>query len=233
MTRRQAHSPAKRAEALRIAGEQGAAEASRITGIPAATIRAWMSRSRQLEGPGDSPTERRSPEALRQVAERLRRTAERARARAHRELSEGKASAARDAMVAAGVAIDKARAFDEAADLAAEGIAKLSQGQAKVIAGLIERVMVDLGVSWRTGSAIARLVAFHARVAQEGESHSAPADLLAAARAELRAVFEPDSRPPAGELEEGTSQIEAHRREQPALPECTKGDGADRMAGPV
>lgn len=113
------YTPRERDDALALTGEHGAAEASRMTLIPAATLRSWTARATHRASavapgvaenaptgatPGATYAQRRA-ELPARLAEALGDAVDRARD----ALRAGRARDARDFAVTAGILIDKLR----------------------------------------------------------------------------------------------------------------------------
>lgn len=119
----------RRAEALAIGEQHGAAEASRRTGIPQATIRSWKHRAEQPASPEVDDVDR-----LERLAQEARRTAEHALAKANEAIAAGRGTDARDLMVAHGIAVEKHGLLARQAQAAREHEARITEQQGEIIA---------------------------------------------------------------------------------------------------
>ena len=98
--------PARKAAALRVAAEHGAAEAERQTGVRASTIRAWRSR----EGAVDRTPSGDDQELRRVTAQTARETALKAVRRMEAVIQSAKSP--QSLAIAAGILVDKAAMLD-------------------------------------------------------------------------------------------------------------------------
>lgn len=140
-----ARSSQDRDAALRLAEEQGVAEASRRTGIPAGTIYAWRSRA-GLAGPpsGVDPASwaaRKEAGALETYA-----AAQEALARVRELLKAGDERKAKDAAISLGILLDKSGLLESSAAVANERNIRLSEGVAQLLAEVIRALLQALKV---------------------------------------------------------------------------------------
>jgi hypothetical protein len=142
MSKPVATDPQRRAEALRIAAKHGAAEASRRTGVPAATIRSWKSRDAQLAfKPPEGVDE---VEWLRRAAVKTRDAVEAAIERLAEILPT--ARNARDVAIAAGVSIDKLEQLSRIVREVEDRQVRLSQTEGELVAAVIGQLLEAFGV---------------------------------------------------------------------------------------
>ena len=139
--------PEMRAEALRLAGEHGAAQASRLTGIPAATIRSWRQRAGQSGPPAGV-----DPAAWRERKETAARgawdAAEAALAKVHELLNAGKTADAQRAALTMAITLDKSLLLEAAAQSTSVEDAKDAQRYAREITQIMETFVSCLGLPW-------------------------------------------------------------------------------------
>jgi transposase-like protein len=139
--------PALKADALKLAAEHGAAEASRRTGIPAATIRSWRHRDGSAGPPaGADPAD--WAERKQAGAEDAWAGAQEALARSRELIESGDARQAQSANVVYGVLVDKAEVLERAAEAARERQVRLAGAQAELIARVIRTYLESIGLSF-------------------------------------------------------------------------------------
>lgn len=137
--------PQRKAEALQLAAEYGAAEASRRTGIPSGTIRAWRTRAGQSEPPvGDRGEDWRA--GRERTAHGAAQVAREAIEQARRDIRDGKPLRAQQSMTAAGIAVDKLTIIENQLAAYEERQMRLVDGQAQVVAALFPIALAAAGV---------------------------------------------------------------------------------------
>ena len=187
--KRNASDPAVKTEALQLAEQVGAAEASRRTGVPASTIRMWRTRAKTSGTASDiRPTA--VPVGERPIdpgrgARGTWRVAERATRAALEAIDRGDPLAAQRLMVTAGIAADKTGQLEEAAGRAEERQIRLSHAQAETIAAVLLLALDGLGLP--AGEATKRFIGSLLRQAVSAEGLVAHPALAEPARAELLA----------------------------------------------
>jgi hypothetical protein len=179
---------ARKSEALRIAAADGAAAASRATGVGASTIRSWMTRERAKAASAASeslPVEQLAGggalDSMRRARDSHRRVEAQAVAATERALRGKDESAARNAATASGIASDKALALDRAI-LAAEAeeetqATRLGREALELQAAVLRAVFVALDVPPPV-----ELLTLLAQRAGLGEPLQLPEDVVARAR---------------------------------------------------
>ena len=183
--------PELRARALEIAEDHGAAEASRQTGVPPGTIRAWRSRAGTVDPPpGADPMDWAAKR--RQGAQTAWEGAQAALAKVQTLLKQGKPGPAQQAAVTAGILLDKSAALVIGAEQAEERQVSLAEAEGKLLADVLEQTFTDLGIPQTR--AVRKLVAGHLRNA-EGELAAIPADQIEQARREIREAIAPQPEP--------------------------------------
>jgi hypothetical protein len=212
--------PQRRAEALQIAAEHGAAEASRRTGVPAGTIRSWRARSGEAGPPAGTDPETWTERKAR-GAERSWEVAERATRKALQCLNDGDTLGAQRAMVTAGIAADKTGTLEEAAAHMHEREVRITHAQASHVLELLQRVFGDLGLASvaTPGAPVAKLVAHYLRQGDVGKIEGSPS-IAEMARDAVRRVFEPEIRRAivAEQAAERLRAVEAYEPPPLALP---------------
>ena len=187
--KRVATDPATRARALQIAAERGAAQASRETGVPAGTIRAWRARS---EDPAQRSAQdsRAQGDRQKQGADRMWKVAEASTRKALEAIERGDTLAAQRLMVTAGISADKTGQLEEASARTAERQVRLAGNQGQLMA-LIDRMFFEaVGIPW--SMPVRRLLASLYRQAEEIDRDGAVAvspDLAEAAAQDVREHF--------------------------------------------
>ncbi|HWG85514.1 MAG TPA: hypothetical protein VNT60_08555, partial [Deinococcales bacterium] len=204
--RRAATDPATRARALQVAEEHGAAEASRQTGVPAGTIRAWRSRSGEAGPPSGVDVERWQT-AKEAGAREAWSTAQAALSKVTALLDAGKTLDAQRAALTAAILIDKSGGLERAAAEAQARDVRLSELQAERIASAILGTLEDLGIP--AGAPVRRVLRARLDGTPDGEAAER-------ARRDVRDHFE-------GPLREELARVEVppeepERREPLALP---------------
>jgi hypothetical protein len=189
----------RRVEALAIAEQHGAAEASRRTGIPQATIRSWKHRAEAAASPEVDDVDR-----LERLAQEARRTAERALAKANEAIAAGRGTDARNLMVAHGIAVEKSGLLAQQAQAAREHQVRISEQQGKMIAALIRAFMESCGLPVGTPGvgAVIRALLEHCRDGEPSPLSPAEAE---AARSEIREQIGSELQVHAAQLEEATA----------------------------
>lgn len=207
---RDRHDDATKAEALQLAEEHSAAEASRRTGVPAATIRAWRhreGRSRPPAGvdPVDWAAQRRAG-ALEAWS-----AAQDALARCRDLIEDGDPRKAQAASVVFGVLVDKSAVLQTAAAQAEERQAKIAQDEAQLLVGVVEATWRELGVP--LGAAGRKVLGHYVKQASGGTivEGTAP-DARAAARELREAVLSEAGGEVLGRLSDDEVRVEAERR---------------------
>ena len=137
--------PQRKAEALQLAAEHGPAEASRRTGVPAGTIRAWRTRAGQSEPPvGDRGEDWRV--GRERTAHGAAQVAREAIEQARRDIRDGKPLRAQQSMTAAGIAVDKLTIIENQLAAYEERQTRLSQGQAEVVVEVLRLGLQAAGI---------------------------------------------------------------------------------------
>lgn len=246
MTRRSAerYSDVERTEALTIADEHGAAEASRQTGIAAGTIRRW-----RHEAGRSGPPSNVDPETWAQrksaAAEETWDAARAALARVHELLGgDGPRSEreAKDAALTLAILLDKSAALEQSSAWLHERRAKFAADQLDALAAALGGVLDDLRLP-RTPEVMA-VIAHHLRPLEDPDAPtgSAPdAERAAEAlRAAVRAELPPEPRSersespmlalPAGHIESVSGEV-VDDSPEPSTPSAD--DAWNRSAGPA
>lgn len=208
--KQRAWTDAERERALQLASEVGAAEASRRTGVPAGTLRAWRSRSGEAGPPGGVDPEDWA-ERKRQGADDWWQTATDAVRKVRELVRSGDERRAKDLALTAAIAVEKAGMLETAAAQADERQAALTERQAETAVAALTAALADLGIPFRPGSPVAKVLALHLH-SHDGESLS-KAD-VEAARRDVRRALDLDRRetPPA----DPTPQLGAGEPPKPA-----------------
>jgi DNA-binding transcriptional MerR regulator len=174
----------RKAVALKLAAEHGSAEASRRTGVSAATIRYWRHKAAKAARPRDADAD--SIARLERLLAEQRAAAEESLAKAREAVAAGRGTEARNLMICHGIAVQ--RGADLAADLrsAREHEIQVADEQAKLMVAVLERVFRDLGLerAYGPGSPARKVLAHHLRARAEPDG---PAPDAAEARAAVRA----------------------------------------------
>jgi hypothetical protein len=252
---RTATDPATRARALQLAAEVGAAQASRETGVPASTIRAWRARDadqRAVNTTATVPvTAVTSPD---DQLERVKRIADKAAMAAESAIDQlqetiGSARSPQSLAIATGVLLDKAAQLQDGIRAIEEQQIRITEEQGHLIAELqrllFEAIDVPYGLERGRGRHVRVLLADMLRQATTSGDRlvfvSQP-DLAEAARDEVRDVFAKRLRP--GIEREIRQQLEAERAAAApvatssvmplGLPERSSAplDGSEEMVGP-
>jgi transposase-like protein len=216
MTRRSAerYSDDERTEALALADEHGAAEASRQTGIAAGTIRRWRHEAGR-SGPPSNVDPETWAKRKSAAADETWEAARAALARVHELLGEGSPRSereAKDAALTLAILLDKSAALEQASAWLHERMAKLGEAQVEALAAALGGVLDDLRLP-RTPEVMA-VIAHHLRPLEDPDAPrgSAPdahlaADALRAAVREELLPDEPRSDPPMLALPAGRGEI--------------------------
>jgi hypothetical protein len=171
-----------KAEALRLAGEHGAAEAAKLTGVPAATIRCWRHRSGAV-GPPKSMDPQAWAERKRAGAEEAWAAAQEALAQVRSLLVAGKTADAQRAALTMAILTDKSGVLEEAARREEERLVRIAEEQAQLLVAVIRVYFQAVGLT--LGPAARQTLAHLLRQAMDGAPLSPPAE-AAEARAEIR-----------------------------------------------
>ena len=176
-------SPTVRAEALHLAAEHGAAEASRRTGIPAATIRSWRRRVGESGPPaGVDPV---AWADLKETAARdIWEAAQLALSSVRELLEEGKTSDAQRAALALAILIDKSAMLEAAAIAATNRRVRLAQDSAQHIVEVLSVFLAALGLPF--SEPVRKTLAGLLRQAAAGARLAADESRAAEAHAEIR-----------------------------------------------
>lgn len=177
MPQRAATDPATKARALQRAAEVGAAQASRETGVPAATIRAWKSRAADTR-PATTTTAASSPaiDGLDEFETRLLEPAKRAVEAGVQRLEEliPTAKGVQSIAISSGILIDKIRQLDQTIAEARERETRIAERDAALIVQSIEHYFEVLGLPFAAGSAARRTWGTLMRQVGNGEVWSVP-----------------------------------------------------------
>lgn len=226
----------QRDEALQLAEQHGAAEASRRTGIAAGTIRAWQTRQRQQTGtPADAKAAPTEVERLERELQDARASAEQM-LRASREAEKAhQAVNARSYMVSYGVALDKATLIEQRLNTARGIQAQITQAQAATIGALVDQVLTSLDVDSPAAREVVR--GLLGQASKGADAMVADAALAEQARAAIRDRLAGVLREQlAGELEGDRKPSRREQRQLPAPaaphPDGRGADAPDAMAGP-
>ena len=171
MMRRQASNPRKLA-ALQLSHQVGAAEASRRLGIPASTIRMWKSREAkavtraEVSTPGEAIGDERRV-SVEQTADSAAKVARDGLASARRELRAGHPLGAQQAMVSAGIALDKLAILEQRIEQAQERQVRLTGDRSALLVAVFERYHAAIGLPF--GESARRLLGKLLRSAEAGE----------------------------------------------------------------
>jgi hypothetical protein len=230
--------PERKAEALALAAEHGAAEAARRTGVSDGTIRTWMHREKHppkpprrtghLEKPPAKPSlpePSTRAEKLWREADEHRERAREAESKADGMLRSGKASEARNASVLSGQRSERARDLEAAAREHEDHESSLSEAQGKATLELIEAVLSDLALAVPRELLRARL---------ESWPNPPDAGLIAAAQAEARRALAAEVRAEiTSELREQISEeLQSEPESDPVEPEPEPPEGPDLEGHP-
>ena len=197
--------PAAKAQALQLAAEHGAAEASRRTGIPAGTIRAWRTRAGQTEPPvGDRGEDWRA--GRERTAHGAAQVAREAIEQARRDIRDGKPLRAQQSMTAAGIAVDKLTIIENQLAAYEERQMRLAEGQAQVVVEVFALALEAAGVP---AGPFRPVLGELLRRAGRGEPLLVSPAVSEPARAAIRDYFERAVR----------REIEEERKALPAAPE--------------
>jgi hypothetical protein len=145
--RQPATDAATRATALRLAEEHGAAEASRRTGVPAGTIRAWRHRSGEA-GPPAGVDPQSWAERKAQGAEDAWQAAQAALRKVHELLAAGKTGDAQRAALTMAITLDKSAMLEAAAQAAQEGQVRLAEADAQRIYAVLKSYFDATGLTF-------------------------------------------------------------------------------------
>jgi hypothetical protein len=214
--------PATKAQALRIAAEHGAAEASRQTGVQASTIRAWKSR----ENVAVPPSEINDIERLRRTADQARRVADAAIKRIGETLPNSRNP--RDLSISVGVLLDKAQQLSENLQALEDRDIRISQQQTEVLVVVVEMFFESVGLPLgepTLRAAPRALLAALLRQAGEGAAMSPPGVETEAARTWVRERVAEDLRP--------TLRAEIERELHDQEPDSELADVSDRPRVPL
>jgi hypothetical protein len=176
--------PQRRAEALRIAAEEGAAAAARQTGVPAATIRSWRRRDGQAGPPAGV-----DPAAWAELKETAARdtweAAQSALTKVNELLAAGKTADAQKAALTMAIALDKSLLLEAAAAAATERRARITQEAADAMVQVMQTFFGAVGLPWQIGGPLAKLLAELMRQTQGGGPLKPSTATVEAARAEI------------------------------------------------
>jgi hypothetical protein len=198
-----------KAEALSLADEVGSAEASRRTGVPAATIRSWRHRGGEAGPPkGADPVDWATRK--RAGAEGAWAAAQEALAQVRSLLAEGRTADAQRAALTMAILTDKSGVLEEAARRDEERQARLTAAQGALLVEVIRMYLETVGLT--LGPAARQTLAHLLRQAKDGAPLSPPAE-AAEARAEItrQVVSQLDVGPPL--LPPGTGRAAAFGRQ--------------------
>lgn len=177
----------ERAEALRLAAEHGAAEASRRCGVPAATIRSWRQRAGE-SGPPAGVDRAEWGEMKEAAARGTWEAAQDALAKVRELLADGKTSEAKNAALTMAIALDKSLVLEAAAVAASQREVTLTAAQARQIVAVLTAFLRAVGVV--AGPAVRALLAELLRQAGQGDEFRVGETESFAARAEIRAAID-------------------------------------------
>jgi hypothetical protein len=216
--------PVLKREALQLAEEHGPTEASRRTGVKAATIRAWRARAAKAARPRRAPSSSRPAsgaarrgegeppatraEALWADADGAREGSRQAEERGDRMLARGRAAEARNAAVVATQGGERARQLEDDARSQEEHELSLARGRGEQVLEVLARCFAAVDVALPSDVAQAVL-----RGEEVGE------EVAAAAREAARRPIRAEVR---GEV---LAELEAERVARRALRE--DGDGGE------
>jgi transposase-like protein len=173
--------PSTKAEAIRLADEVGSAEASRRTGVPANTIRSWRHRSGGA-GPPKSVDPQTWAERKQAGAEEAWAAAQEALAQVRSLLVAGKTADAQRAALTMAILTDKSGVLEEAARREEEGQVRIAEGQAQLLAAVIEQYFEAVALT--LGPAARQTLAHLLRQAKDGAPLAPPAE-ASEARADI------------------------------------------------
>ena len=177
--------PATKSRALQRAAEVGAAQASRETGVPAGTIRAWRARDAEARAVSVASADVDDVERLRRIAAKSRQAAEQAIDRLNEVIPHSKDP--QRLSVSVGVLIDKAQMLADTVLALDERRVRMTQRDSKAIVALFQAFFAAVGLPLETGGPIAGVLASMLRQAGENlELVAAPPDKTEAARAAIR-----------------------------------------------
>jgi hypothetical protein len=217
---------------LRLAEEHGAAEAARLTGVPAATIRSWRKRA----GVAGPPAGAESADwvARKQAgAEEAWATAQAALGKVRELIDAGKHGDAQRAALTAAILIDKSGVLESAWQTAEDRHARLEHAAAQQLVAVLRVLFDAIEVPL---SCVRSLLAELLRQADAGEAITPSSDTANAARAavrehiarELRADIERDVRQ---QSDRPTLELPAPEPEpvEPAASEVVTGEIVDEQ----
>ncbi len=174
----------KREETLRLAGEVGAAEASRRTGIPASTIRVWRSRTGR-SGPPAGVDVTGWADSKEAAARDTWATAETVLGRLRALIETSQPGDAKSFAITFGILTEKSIMLEQHAANARERRVKLNDAQGELMVRAIEEFLTALGLPF--SDHVKALLAW--LLQRPGDAPmEAPPDLVAAARSDLEAV---------------------------------------------
>jgi hypothetical protein len=169
--RRRATDAMVKAEALRLAEEHGAAEAAKLTGVPA-TIRSWRHRGGEAGPPkGADPVDWASRKQA--GAEEAWAAAQEALGQVRSLLVAGKTADAQRAALTMAILTDKSGVLEEAARRDEERQARLTAAQGELLAEVICMYFEAVGLT--LGPAARQTLAHLLRQAKDGAPLSPPA----------------------------------------------------------
>jgi transposase-like protein len=175
--RQRATDATAKAEALRLAEEHGAAEAAKLTGVPASTIRSWRHRSGE-SGPPKSVDPRTWAERKRAGAEDAWAAAQEALAQVRSLLVAGRTADGQRAALTMAILTDKSGVLEEAACREEERQVRIAEGQAQFLVAVIRVYFGAVGLT--LGPAARQTLAQLLRQATDGGALSPPAEAPAA-----------------------------------------------------
>jgi hypothetical protein len=189
MTRRRAViDAATRAQALRLAAEVGPARAAEELGVNAGTLRSWQARasaeSKVGEAKAATPDVADWRAGRERTAESAASIASEAIATARRELRAGRTIRAQQAMVSAGIAIDKLAQLEQQLTAAQDRQVRLDGVTAEMVVAVIDLFCRAIGVD--QSPAAKRVLAGLLRQAGAGEILSRPEPASSEAYAAVR-----------------------------------------------
>ena len=190
MPRTVATDPATKAEALRIAAEHGAAEASRQIGVPASTIRMWKARGVGAAKVTDL-AEVSTDEVRRRIRE-LEKTADLGIAELQSAMKGSRSP--QSVAISVGVCLTKASELAAAVRELEDREVRLEQGQAQRLVEVVRLFLAELGVPPTDSIKAFMADLFAGRMTASSLPHP---DLAQAARTDLREKSATSSRPSA------------------------------------